>query len=202
LQGHVEVILFPDCYAGLLLVEDGLANLCLLTFRDRLQRAGATWSGLLQDLERGSPHLRARLNGAMPRLKRPLAISRVPYGFVHAPTPNDATAVFRLGDQVGVTPSFSGDGMSIALHSAAVAAEIYLAGGPARAYHRRMQRDIGGQIRWASALYRLGCWQLGQAALMRLGMTWPSGLRLAAKLTRVPRRALLPASPAEAWRPE
>jgi flavin-dependent dehydrogenase len=149
----------------------------------------------LQDLERRSPHLRARLDGAIPRLERPLGICRVPYGFVHAASPNDAAAVFRLGDQVGVTPSFSGDGMSIALHSAAVAAETFLAGRSARAYHRRMQRDIDGQIRRASALYRLGCWQLGQAALMRLCMTWPSGLWLAARLTRVPGRALLTASP-------
>jgi menaquinone-9 beta-reductase len=191
LQDHVEMFLFPDCYAGLLLVEGGRANLCLLALRTRWQRSGGTWEGLLRDLIRASPLLRARLDGSVPFAQRPLAIYRVPYGFVHAPSARDSDSVFRLGDQVGVTPSFSGDGMSIALHSAAVAVQMHLAGRSAASYHRRMQRDIGGQIRRASGLYRLGRIRLGQAALMRLGLTCPSVLRLAASLTRVPEGALL-----------
>ena len=58
---------------------------------------------------------------AEPLLARPLTISGVPYGFLAPPRPDDP--VFRLGDQAAVIPSFCGDGMAIALHSAVLAAE-------------------------------------------------------------------------------
>ena len=198
MRGHVDVMLFPDGYAGLQLVEGGMANLCLLVGRERLRRAGGTWAALLDDLRRAEPHLDARLDGASPLAERPVSISRVPYGFVHAPSADDAPGVFRLGDQVGVIPSFTGDGMSIALHSAAVAAGAYLGGFDAAEYHRRIRRDIAGQIGRAGAMYQLARGALGQASLMRLAGVWPSGLGWAAALTRVSPRALAHAEAAYA----
>ncbi|MGH7044453.1 MAG: hypothetical protein ACREFY_20305, partial [Acetobacteraceae bacterium] len=187
--GHVEVIMFPDGYAGLQLVEAGRANLCLLTSRQRLRRCGGQWDAVLADLLHDSPHLRRRLAGAAGLAVRPATIYRVPYGFVHTPSAADAADVFRLGDQIGVIPSFAGDGMSIALHSASVAVACYLAGLPAIAYHRRMRRDISRQIRRASALYSLARWSGGQAVLMALACAWPGGVRIAARLTQLPERA-------------
>ena len=108
LAGHVEVMLFADGYAGLQLVEDGRANLCLLTSRERLQRIGGAWPALLQDLASACVHLAERLAGASPLLARPVTISRVPYGFLHRAMPGDPEGVYRLGDQVGVIDSFSG----------------------------------------------------------------------------------------------
>ena len=194
LAGHVEIIMFPDGYAGLQPIEDGSANLCLLTGRSRLTRCGGRWEDVLPDLLRDSPHLRRRLDGASSLLPRAVAIYRVPYGFVHAPSAVDVPGVFRLGDQVGVIPSFAGDGMSIALHSAAVAVGHYLAGLPAAAYHRRLRRDIAGRIRLASALYQFGRWQFGrwpggQAILMGLAWVWPGGAAIAARLTQLPPHA-------------
>jgi flavin-dependent dehydrogenase len=190
LDGHVEVIMFPDGYAGLQLVEHGRANLCLLVARTRLQQAGGTWEGLRQDLQHCEPHLAARLNGAEPLQERPLSIHRAPFGFVHAPSATDPDGVYRLGDQVGVIPSFTGDGMSIALHSAYVAVDCHLASLDAAAYHRRIRRDIAGQIGRAFALYRFARRAPGQAVLMHVAAAWPAGLELATRLTRVPPRAL------------
>jgi hypothetical protein len=186
LAGHVEILLLDRGYAGLQLVEHGMANLCLLVERARLQQAGGDWDGLLDDLRRTAPHLRTRLAGAAPLARRPLSIFRVPYGFVHRPGDDDPPGVYRLGDQMGVIPSFTGDGMSIALHSAAVAAAVFLSGGTAAAYHRRIRRDIAGQIGRAGTLYRVGSAPSLQPALMRLAAVWPGGLRLAASVTRVP----------------
>ncbi len=191
LQGYVEVLMFRHGYAGLQVVEDGLANLCLLVDRAKLVQAGGSWEGLLDDLKRDQPHLRARLDGAVARMDRPASIYRVPYGFVHAPRPDDPPDIFRLGDQVGVIPSFTGDGMAIALHSAAVASEVYLQGQPAGEYHRRLRADVSPLIRRASALYRFARWRHGRGVLMTLARAWPRGLQLAAALTRVPPRALL-----------
>lgn len=188
-RGHVEVVLFHDGYAGLQLVEGGRANLCLLVARARLERTGGTWEALLADLRRSSPHLDARMDGAVPQFDRPLTISRVPFGFLHAAHVDDPAALWRLGDQAAVIPSFTGDGMAIALHSAALAARMFLTGQEAHAYHDRLRADIAGPVRRASALYRLGRWGPGQAGIMIAASLFPSGLRLAAALTRVPEAA-------------
>ena len=156
LAGNVEIVLLDRGYAGLQLVERGMANLCLLVERARLHDAGGDWDGLLDDLRRTEPHLRKRLAGAAAVTQRPLSIFRVPYGFLHKPGGADPPGVYRLGDQMGVIPSFTGDGMSIALHSAAVAVTVFLAGGSAAAYHCRIRQDIAGQIGRAGALYRPG----------------------------------------------
>jgi flavin-dependent dehydrogenase len=189
LRHHVEVLLFPDGYAGLQPVEAGQANLCLLIRRARLDRAGGNWEALLGDLRRSSPHLDARLDGALAQADRPLTISRVPFGFLHAPSAADPAGLWRLGDQAAVIPSFTGDGMAIALHSAALAARMLLAGQGAGDYHRRLRADIAGPVRRATALYRLGRWGPGQAGIMTAAALFPPGLRLAAALTRVPEAA-------------
>jgi flavin-dependent dehydrogenase len=67
LAHHVELIIFPGGYAGLQLVEDGKANLCLLINRDAFAAAGGTWPALLAQLCTQSPHLACRLSGARRR---------------------------------------------------------------------------------------------------------------------------------------
>jgi flavin-dependent dehydrogenase len=189
LARHVELIMLPDGYAGLQLVEDGLANLCLLVSSARLQRVGGAWEALFEHLLASEPHLHTRLSGATAAFK-PVTISRVPYGYVYTPSPQDPPGIFRLGDQMGVIPSFTGDGMSIALHSAALAAGLHLAGCTAAAYHRKMRQDIAGQIRRARVLNMFARSAAGRKLLMQVAAIWPAGMRLAASLTRVPQKAL------------
>lgn len=185
LDGHIEVLLFQGGYAGLQMVEGGRANLCLLMDRARFQAAGRSWAGVQAGLESECAHLALRLAGALPLLEQALSIFRVPYGYVHAPGPADRPGLFRLGDQAGVIPSFCGDGVSIALHSAfaAVAAQDDSAG-----YHRRLQGDLRGQIGRAAALYRLG--RAAPGLVTGAAQLWPGALRWVARLTRVPDRAL------------
>lgn len=190
LSGSVEVMVFAHGYAGLQLVEDGRANLCLLTDRAQFQQSGATWDGLLRDLMRRNAHLRQRLQDATPLLDRPLAIYRVPYGFVHAPRADDPPNVYRLGDQAAVIASFSGDGMAIALHSAALAVQSHVSARGALAYHQCLRADVAAQVARASALYRFGRSAPGQAMLIPIARTWPRGLQLAAAFTRVPAHAV------------
>ncbi|MGC9271508.1 NAD(P)/FAD-dependent oxidoreductase [Acidiphilium sp.] len=189
LLDHIDLILFADGYAGLQLVEDGMANLSLLVDRARVQRTGGTWAGLLADLLARNAVLADRLEGAVPLLDQPLSIFRVPYGFVHRPGPDDPAGVFRLGDQAGVIPSFTGDGMAIALHSAARATAAVLGGGTAFAYHAALRRDIRGQIMRAAALYRVARGAPTQRLLFEAAGVFPGLLRLAARYTRVPQLA-------------
>jgi flavin-dependent dehydrogenase len=86
-----------------------------------------------------------------------------------------------------VIQSFTGDGMSIALHSAALAVQAVLRGEDAAAYHRQLARDIRGQIKRADLLYTLMESRAAQAGLFGITKLWPTSLRIAARVTRVPR---------------
>ncbi len=186
---HIELFLFDRGYAGLQLVEGGVANLCLLVTRARLAALGGSWVALLADLQRETPILAERLAGATPLLDQALTIARVPYGFIHRPTEADPAQLFRLGDQAGVIHSFTGDGMAIALHSAALAVAAITNGEPSALYHQRLRRDIAGQITRASLLYRAQQSASAQRALFALAQRAPFALRWVARYTRVPLRA-------------
>lgn len=184
LRGFIEIVLFDGGYAGLQLVEGGIANLCLLVDRPRYDASGG-WPALFDSLL-AEPHLRRRLGDAEPLLDRPLTISGVPYGFIDR---SDGPA-FRLGDQAGVIPSFSGDGMSIALHSARLAAHAVVEGADAPAYAARFRRDCAAQIGRATFLQRLGWSRAGRAGLMFGIGLMPRFMAHAAAWTRVSPPAL------------
>ncbi len=147
LSSHVELFLFQGGYAGLLPVEGGRANLCLVLEQDVLRRVGG-WAACLAYVQERCTHLAVRLRGAE-ALRDPLSVARMPYGFVHRPTADDAANCYRLGDQAAVIHSFTGDGMAIALHSAALAARCVTAGESAEIYHRRLAEQVGAPIRRA-----------------------------------------------------
>jgi len=187
LDGFVEVVLFEGGYAGLQLVEGGRANLCLLASHARFEAAGRTWPGLLGELLR-EPHLARRLGDAEELSERPITIADVPYGFLHGE--GDRPGLYRLGDQAAVIPSFSGDGMAIALHSARLAASAVLAGEEAGPYHARLRADVGRQVGLATWLQRrTEGWPGRHAAAVVLGLA-PGALGALAAWTRVSPRAL------------
>lgn len=189
LAKKITLILFPQGYAGIQLVEGEKANLCLLTDRAHLQNVGSDWSGLLSNLKGQSTYLSQLLAGAEALLDKPLTIYRVPYGYVHQADFIDSEQIFRLGDQAAVIPSFTGDGMAIALHSAALAVSCFLAGEPASKYHQKLFADISGQIKRAGQLYSLTRSGITQPAFFGLAKLWPASLSFAASLTRIPVRA-------------
>jgi flavin-dependent dehydrogenase len=183
LAGSIDVVLFDGGYAGLQLVEDGLANLCLLVTRERLDRCGGNWAGLLRSLL-GEPRLAALLGDAEQASPRALAISGVPYGFVHDDA--EAGGPFRLGDQAAVIPSFCGEGMAIALRSATIAAATIVAGGTSRDHHALLRREVEPRVRLAMAVQRLGQRPLPRILLWQALRLRPSLAGRIASLTRVP----------------
>ncbi|MBS3961049.1 MAG: electron transfer flavoprotein [Sandarakinorhabdus sp.] len=188
LSGHVELILFEGGYAGLQMVERDAANLCFLVSPDRWHRAGGDFAALLACLGANVPHLARRLEGAVPLLDRPLAISGVPYGFLFRG--GGAEPGWRLGDQAAVVPSFTGDGMSLALHSARLATEALLTGAGVESYYRRLGRDASRAVACATFLQRQserpGLPDSAVAALSAV----PALGRLAARFTRLSPRAV------------
>jgi flavin-dependent dehydrogenase len=186
LSGHIELVLFEGGYAGLSLVEQGRANLCLVVRRRRFAELGQRWERLLAAMRAESPHLDTRLTGGAPCWPRPLALTAIPYGYVR----RRSTGIWYLGDQAAVIPSFSGDGMSIALHSAELAAATYLAGAPADTYQRRLARDVTGQVLLATGLSRGLVWRPAQAALGGVARALPGIMTAVASHTRVSDAAL------------
>lgn len=181
LEGAVELIMFRDGYAGLQMVEGGASNLCLLVDRGRLAREGGTWDSLLASLLAECGHLRRRMAGAE-GWPKPLAIARVPYGYVHAGADD---SMFRLGDQMAVIPSFTGGGMTIALYSATLAARCIIDGGDAGAYSASIRRAVKPPMRLAGLLYRAGRANWLQEAIPRIAGWWPGGVSGLAAMTRV-----------------
>jgi flavin-dependent dehydrogenase len=186
LEGHVELVLFDGGYAGLQPIEGGAANLCLVVRHSRLRALGHSWDRVLSAVRAESPHIEARLASAEASWAKPLALSRIPYGHVQS----RSDGLWRIGDQAAVIPSFSGDGISIALHSAGLAAATYLAGGDADSYQMALSRELAGQVQLATllshALVRSGPqWVLGAVASL-----WPRILPSVASHTRVSERAL------------
>jgi flavin-dependent dehydrogenase len=147
--GHVELALFRGGYAGLQLVEAGLANLCLVVSRGQFLACGRDWRRLVAAV----PHLSRRLAGASVRGTRPVAVAGVPYGWLAEDMPG--LPLYRLGDQAAVIPSFTGDGMAMALRSARAAAEAVRAGCPAADYQQALARSFRGPVRLAG--FVVGC---------------------------------------------
>jgi menaquinone-9 beta-reductase len=187
LAGYVELVLYPGGYAGLQMVEDDRANLCVLVRSDKLRSIGGNWNNLLGYMQRSSVHLARRLAGAAPGLHRPLALSGIPYGYC-ADVPLKARALWRLGDQAAVIPSFCGEGLAMALHTAHRAAQHYLSGSTAAEFHEEIRNQFDRRLSLATSISRSMIAMPSLAQALRL---WPSVLSWIFAATRVPPNGLL-----------
>jgi flavin-dependent dehydrogenase len=180
LDRHVEIVLFPGGYAGLQPIEEGRANLCLLVGKERFADLGRDWCRLVA----GVPHLALRLADATPCWPRPLAIYRIPYGFLHRDEAKGGP-IYRIGDQLAVIPSFTGDGMAMALHGARLAAAAILADHPPTALYREAAAAFRRPLRLAALVAAAGAvpaLQLPLAGLCRLA---PGLMTALARHTRI-----------------
>ncbi len=185
LRGFMDLFLFESGYGGLALVEADTANLCLVIRRSRLRRIGA-WRELVSALCEENEMLRERLDGAVGLWERPLAVSSIPYGYVH----EGECGAWRVGDQAAVIPSFTGDGMAIALHSGMLAAEIYLGGGTPSHYHRMLRQQLRRGMLLATGLSRAMVTHAGQELAAAAIPVLPQPLGWIARLTRIPESQL------------
>jgi flavin-dependent dehydrogenase len=186
LRDSMEVFLFQGGYGGLSCVEGEMSNLCLVV-QQRTLRAVGGWDALFAGLVRENDRLRHYLAGSSAQWPRPLAISPIPYGYMAAAM----RGLWCVGDQAAVIPSFTGDGMSIALHSAALSVRMLLDGKSPEDYGRALSAQLAGNMRLATWLSRAMVTRAGR----RLGVTalsaFPQSMRWIAASTRIPARYLL-----------
>jgi len=186
LREFIEIFLFHSGYGGLSLVEEDVANLCLVVRRSRLRTLGG-WPHLLASVLHENQPILQRLQGATPLWDRPLAIASIPYGYLAA----QPCGLWRIGDQAAVIPSFTGDGMSIALHSAALATAMYLDGETPAQYHRELHAQLSPAMSLAASLSRAVVTAPGRTLAPIALSLFPHAMRWIAASTRIPNQALL-----------
>ena len=176
LAGVIELHLYNGGYAGLLLQEDGAANLCLSVAQARMADGR---DALLVDLMNEAPLLAERLGGFIPADWE--AIAGVPYGWRAAA---GEPGLFRIGDQAAVIASLAGDGIAVALASGAAAAHACLNGERAPAFQRAFAARARRPIAIAETLRHMA--EAPVRRKMMLGLAGVPGLaKLAAWLTRI-----------------
>ncbi|AFC26116.1 NAD(P)/FAD-dependent oxidoreductase [Saprospira grandis] len=106
---------FEGGYCGLSRVEDGRINLCYLVEQVQLKRAGS-----IKELERTilgqNPYLEQAFREFRPIFSRPLSISNIYF----RPKPLVEQGLPMLGDAAGLIYPLSGNGMAMAIGSAAI----------------------------------------------------------------------------------
>jgi len=177
-----ELMLYPGGYGGLQPVQGGIANLCCVVQQPHLARAGLRWESFLAKVQRDCPHLAMRLAGAEELLAKPIAVTHIPYGFIRRSTDE---GLYCIGDQAAVIPSFTGDGISIALHTARCAATAYLAGEPAPLFQAKMRSALLNQMRLAQFAADGLNNSFSRAVLPFCLKVWPGVMRVTAALTRI-----------------
>jgi menaquinone-9 beta-reductase len=180
IEGAIELHLFDRGYAGLVLQEDGSANLCLAVRKSRLSDAGDP-QRLLEAIGREMPALGERLAWLSADASID-AIGAVPYGWRTADT---EAGLFRLGDQAAVIPSLAGEGMGIALASGILAAEFATSGRNAPAFQQELARRTRLPITVARTILAATERPASAALLIATARAAPRLATLLAQVTRV-----------------
>jgi flavin-dependent dehydrogenase len=123
-----------------------------------------------------------RLDGAEPLLDKPVVVTHIPYGYIRRATED---GLYCIGDQAAVIPSFTGDGISIALHTARHAAMAYLAAEPAQVFQPKLRSAMLLQMRFAKVADHGMNNAVSRAVLPFCLRVWPGAMRVTASLTRV-----------------
>jgi flavin-dependent dehydrogenase len=192
LEDASELMLYPGGYGGIQPVEGGLANLCCVVQQRYLSRAGYRWESFLAKIKQDCPHLAMRLAGAEPVLAKPIAITHIPYGYIRRTT---ESGLYCIGDQAAVIPSFTGDGISLALHTARCAAAAYMRGEAAAIFQVQLRSALLVQMRLAGLAADGLNNSLARAVLPLCLRVWPGVMRVTARLTRVAQHAVVAPQP-------
>jgi len=112
--------LFDKGYAGLVKVEANRYNFCYLTAADNLKKSNNSMSTMEVNILGKNPLIRELLARATKLDPRPVTISQISF----ESKSNVENHVLMLGDAAGMITPLCGNGMSMALHSSKIAAEL------------------------------------------------------------------------------
>ena len=110
---RVELYLLRGGYCGVVGVEGGQTNVCLLARRKALQESGGSPEKLLETVGRDNADFGRLMSKAEPVDGTLMVISQIPF----RPKRQVVKGVFMAGDSAGVMPPFLGIGVAAALRS-------------------------------------------------------------------------------------
>jgi len=184
LGSAVELTLFPGGYYGMQRIENTHTAFALVITRRAYNEHG-TWPALIAYLRATADRKLQRLTNARELWPKPLAVSGVPYGFTHHDTPTDPPNLYRIGDQLAVIPSFTGDGMAIALVTGSSAAKAIAENASPQTFHAAMRKRLQTPMTVAGILSRAIASPIGRAAVIWPASIFPPIFSVAANLTRI-----------------
>lgn len=186
LEGQVELFFLHGSYIGLEPIEDGIANLCLVLPRATMSDIGPGWQALRGHLASALPALAERLAGAEPLWDKPKAVVCPTGGYLHR---ERKVAVYRVGDRLAHIPPFTGDGLAIALTSAALAVEHIRLGLSPEAYLAAARQLTASPIRLASIISSVAQHRRGRSLMMAAAALAPGLIGTIVRRTRLKRAA-------------
>lgn len=115
----IELHFFDGGYIGLSQIEDRKINVSFIIKSEIAKKLSHDWQNLLEHISKSDLRLKEIFKAADWLGERPSTIFKIPYGFIA----QDASSFYRLGDQMAVIPSLTGDGMAMAMLTAKKAVE-------------------------------------------------------------------------------
>jgi len=154
LSADVELYVLPGGYVGVNPVDDGRIGVCAL-LKARPNQS-ATWPALLE-LAKTHPGLARRLDDLGAPLSKPRGLARFGFGpqSVTSALSGSRAPLLFAGDAARLIPSFTGDGMAVALRSGRLAASASLGKNPAWAYRRAFASTFAARFAVSRALHGL-----------------------------------------------
>jgi flavin-dependent dehydrogenase len=150
---------FRNGYCGLVKIEEDLYNLCYLTTAANLQEYDGDISKMEEQLLSRNPRIAKIFGESIKCNEAPLAISQVSFDRKS----QVAQRILMIGDAAGMITPLCGNGISMALHSSKIAAEIihsFLENKITREdmeeqYSRNWQKRFGPRLATGRKLQRL-----------------------------------------------
>jgi flavin-dependent dehydrogenase len=150
LEADVELHVFPGGYVGLNAVEDGRIGMCALLDGNPTTH----WDEIMQRFA-ANEVLRTRLE----RLGAPASpvrgLARFGFGAQRLVHHDGDSVALLTGDAARMMPSFTGDGMAVALHSGRLAAEALADANPDEAYEQAYAHAFVRRLRVANVLHTI-----------------------------------------------
>ncbi len=154
----VELHNFNGGYCGLSAIEDDKVNLSYITKAENLRKCGNKISELERRILSENPFLGKIIAEAKFELEKPLVISHLHFGLKTAVNSH----ILMLGDAAGNIAPLSGNGMSMAFRSAAIAhlcINDFLSGKMSRAameksYTDEYKKAFSARIRYARMVHK------------------------------------------------
>ncbi|HEX8327935.1 MAG TPA: FAD-dependent oxidoreductase [Hymenobacter sp.] len=171
---------FADGYAGISAIEGDKLCFCYLTTRDNLRQHG-TIAAMEHAVLMQNPHLREILDAAEVLYPQPEVINEISF----APKQPVEQHILMCGDAAGLITPLCGNGMAMALHGAALAAEAthgFLSDKNSRAtmesaYSRNWNAQFGARLRVGRAVQRLFGGPVLSEAVVATLRHWPGAVR-------------------------